>query len=251
MPDDHADMTTQRRTLESMIRVFCHGNHGRSPTLCPECHKLLDYAGMRLEKCPFQEHKPKCFTCTVNCCKPDMAGRIRAVMRYAGPRMSCSVGTALFNRIKGEDMKKNSPPLRPLALINFKKTDSRLANIVGNFWKLVWANEAPAIDQKTKYLLSLANAVGAGRYRQATRELIKAYAAGTTVAQFDELFTLFVWNQGAGYFASEIGPSQLFAAYQFIKSQEEQGLSMENIMKNLLKNFGEENPDIGTRSRTS
>lgn len=147
-------------------------------------------------------------------------------------------------------MKKHSPPLRPTALANFKKTDSRLAAIVGNFWKLVWSDDISAFDQKTKYLLSLANAAGAGRLRQATRELVKAYAAGTSVAELDELFTLFAWNQGAGHFASEIGPSALFAAYQFIKSQEEKGLSTENIIKNLLKNFGEDNPDVGTRSQS-
>jgi len=147
-------------------------------------------------------------------------------------------------------MKKNSPPLKPSALVNFRKTDSQLSNIIGNFWKLVWGNDNPAIDQKTKYLLSLSNAVGGGRYRQATREMVKAYAAGTTVGEFDELFSLFVWNQGAGHFASEIGPSQLFAAYQLIKSQEEQGISRENIMGSLLKNFGEDNPAVGTRGQT-
>ena len=144
-------------------------------------------------------------------------------------------------------MKKDSPPLKPLALANFRNTDSRLSNIIGNFWKLVWGNDNPAIDQKTKYLLSLSNAVGGGRYRQATRELVKAYAAGTTVGELDELFTLFVWNQGTGHFASEIGPSQLFAAYQLIKLQEEHGNSRENVMGTLLKNFGENNPDVGTR----
>jgi len=148
-------------------------------------------------------------------------------------------------------MKKNSPPLKPTALINFRNTDSQLSNIVANFWKLVWGNDNPVIDQKTKYLLSLSNAVGGGRYRQATRELVKAYAAGTTVGEFDELFSLFVWNQGAGHFASEIGPSQLFAAYQLIKSQEEQGISRENVMENLLRNFGEDNPNVGTRKQTA
>lgn len=144
-------------------------------------------------------------------------------------------------------MIKNNPPLRPLALVNFRKTDSQLSNIIGHFWKLVWGNNNPAIDQKTKCLLSLSNAVGGGRYRQATRELVKAYAVGTTIAELDELFSLFVWNQGAGHFASEIGPSQLFAAYQLIKSQEEQGDSRKDVMEALLKNFGESNPDVGTK----
>jgi len=83
---------------------------------------------------------------------------------------------------------KTTPPLKPTALINFKKTDDELARIIGNFWKLTWNKEHPAIDQKTKYLLSLANAVGAGRHRQATRELVKAYADGVAVAELDEAF---------------------------------------------------------------
>ena len=120
----------------------------------------------------------------------------------------------------------------------------------GNFWKLVWGNDNPAIDQKTKYLLSLSNAVGGGRYRQATREIVKAYDAGTTIGELDELFSLFVWNQGAGHFASENGPSQLFAAYQLIKSQEEKNNPRKNIIVNLLKISGEDNQDIKTRGQT-
>lgn len=139
------------------------------------------------------------------------------------------------------------PPLRPMALINFKKTDEKLANIVGNFWQLIWADKESAIDQKTKYLLSLANAVGARRFRQATRELVKAYAAGTTVAELDELFCLFVWNQGAGEFASEVGPSPLFGAYQLVKEMEGGGESREKIVEALKAQFGEENPMVSTR----
>jgi hypothetical protein len=41
----------------------------------------------RLAKCPFQENKSTCANCTVHCYKPDMRQRVRAVMRYAGPRM--------------------------------------------------------------------------------------------------------------------------------------------------------------------
>jgi alkylhydroperoxidase/carboxymuconolactone decarboxylase family protein YurZ len=140
--------------------------------------------------------------------------------------------------------KKKTPPLKPMALINFKKTDDELAKIIGNFWKLTWNRENPAIDQKTKYMLSLSNAVGANRFRQATRELVKAYAAGTTIAEFDELFSLFVWNQGAGHFASEIGPSQLFAAYQFIKTLEHEGLPREEVAQQLVENFGEKNRSV-------
>lgn len=141
-----------------------------------------------------------------------------------------------------------TPPLRPMALTNFKRTDDRLANIVGNFWQLIWGGKVPAIDQKTKYLLSLANAVGARRFRQATRELVKAYAAGTTVAELDELFCLFVWNQGAGEFASEVGPSPLFGAYQLVKEMEGDGADRDKIVEALKASFGEENPEVSTKA---
>ncbi len=135
-------------------------------------------------------------------------------------------------------------PLKPTAILNFKKIDTPLADIVVNFWNLTWGKEKPAIDQKTKLLLSLANGVGAGRFRQATRELIKAYALGVSVAELDELFSLFVWNGGVGTFASEIGPSSLFGAYQLIKSLDGRGRSRNDIMNGLMEKFGEKNPDV-------
>ncbi|MDY0270668.1 hypothetical protein [Trichloromonas sp.] len=145
--------------------------------------------------------------------------------------------------------KTNQPPLLPTALMNFKKTDDELAKIVGGFWQLVWKKENAAINIRTKYLLSLANAVGARRFRQATRELVKAYAEGTTVEELDELFSLFVWNQGAGEFSSEIGPSPLFAAYQLVKGMEKDGTPRETIVEELKKTFGESNPLVGTAYR--
>jgi alkylhydroperoxidase/carboxymuconolactone decarboxylase family protein YurZ len=137
-------------------------------------------------------------------------------------------------------------PLKPTAILNLKKIDNSLADISVNFWTLIWGQEKSSIDQKTKLLLSLANGVGAGRYRQAARELVKAYSIGVTIAELDELFSLFVWNQGVGNFASEIGPSALFGAYQLIKNMENKGESREDITKALLEKFGEDNPDVGT-----
>jgi alkylhydroperoxidase/carboxymuconolactone decarboxylase family protein YurZ len=144
-------------------------------------------------------------------------------------------------------MENNSPPLKPMALSSFKSIDSALGKITGNFWKLVWGNKKPAINQKTKYLLSLANAVGARRFRQATRELIKGYVIGVTVNEMDELFILFVWNQGIGHFASEIVTSPLFIVYQLIKSEEAKGIPKKEIIHKLMEKFGEDNPDITTK----
>ncbi len=135
-------------------------------------------------------------------------------------------------------------PLKPTAILNFKKIDNSLADIVVRFWNLTWEKENPAIDQKTKLLLSLAHGVGAGRLRQATRELVKAYAMGATVAELDELFSMFVWNGGVGTFASEIGPSSLFAVYQRIKTMESKGKTRKEVMSVLMDEFGEKNPEV-------
>jgi len=140
--------------------------------------------------------------------------------------------------------KRKRSPLHPAALANLGKIDKTLGKTASQFWQLVWKKEDPAIDQKTKYLLSLANAVGAGRLRQATRELVKAYSAGVTVPELDELFTLFVWNQGIGNFASEIGPSPLFASYQLIERLESEGMARDGVIAELVKKFGEANPDV-------
>ncbi len=62
--------------------------------------------------------------------------------------------------------------------------------------------------------------------------------------ELDELFSLFVWNQGIGHFASEIGPSQLFSAYQLIKRLHGEGKSRDEVMAQLIEKFGENNPDV-------
>jgi len=137
-------------------------------------------------------------------------------------------------------------PLKPTALVNFNRIDKTLSNVIGNFWKLIWNKENSAIEQKNKYLLSLANAVGARRFRQATRELIKAYALGVSIEELDELFSLFVWNEGVGTFASEIGPSPLFGAYNLMKQKSAEGKTRSEVLKELIDKFGENNPKVGT-----
>lgn len=137
-------------------------------------------------------------------------------------------------------------PLKPIAIPNiYKAIDNSLAKTVVNFWKLVWEQDDPAIEDRTKYLLSLANGVGARRFRQATRELIKGYAAGVTVAELDELFLMFAWNEGIGTFSSEISTSPLFDAYRLIKKLENKDRPRKEIVKKLVDKFGEKNPEVG------
>lgn len=135
-------------------------------------------------------------------------------------------------------------PMRPAALTNFPIIDQSLGNIAVNFWDLTWNNQKRYLPYETRLLLSLTNAVGAGRMRQATRELVKAYAHGIDSAALDDVFELLAWNQGIGYFSSEIGSSPLFAAYKAIKLGEKQGKSREEINALLLEKFGEKNPDV-------
>jgi len=63
--------------------------------------------------------------------------------------------------------------------------------------------------------------------------------------EFDELFALFIWNQGIGHFSSELAQSPLFKAYITIKNAEKKGKSKKEIMAVLNENFGERNPETG------
>jgi hypothetical protein len=87
MPNRRPRMAREHKTVEATIHVYCRGNHGTGRTLCSDCTELLDYARERLDRCPFQESKTTCAKCPVHCYRPAMRERIRAVMRYAGPRM--------------------------------------------------------------------------------------------------------------------------------------------------------------------
>ena len=87
MSNDRPRMARENNTIEAMISIYCHGQHGTKHELCFECRELLNYARGRLNKCPFQENKTTCAKCPVHCYRPVMREKIRAVMRYAGPRM--------------------------------------------------------------------------------------------------------------------------------------------------------------------
>ena len=71
-----------------MIGLYCHDHHAKGGSLCPECRALLDYAELRLEKCPFQENKTTCAHCAVHCYNSTMRKRVKEVMKYSGPRMT-------------------------------------------------------------------------------------------------------------------------------------------------------------------
>ena len=94
-------------------------------------------------------------------------------------------------------------------------------------------------------MLSLSNAVGAGRNRQALRELLKAYKNGLDSRALDDVFEQFAWNMGIGFFSSEIAPSPLFQAYKTIKQMERRGKSREEINAALKEKFADKKPGEG------
>ena len=76
----------EKQLVTQMITLYCRKNHG-GKTLCEECRELAEYAHSRSDKCPFMENKTFCSNCRVHCYKPEMREKIRAVMRFLGPRM--------------------------------------------------------------------------------------------------------------------------------------------------------------------
>ena len=150
---------------------------------------------------------------------------------------------AFFYRVTVKQEEKDIP-MRPAALTNMPLIDEKLGNIAVNFWDLTWNDDHRYLPYEMRLLLSLTNAVGAGRMRQATRELVKAYIHGLDSRALDDVFELLAWNQGIGYFSSEIGPSTLFAAYKTIKNMEKQGKERSEIVEALKEKFGEKNLDV-------
>lgn len=139
---------------------------------------------------------------------------------------------------------EGSAPYRPLALLNYPMIDEDLGRIAADFWQATWQSEKRILPYEMRLLLSLTNAVGAGRMRQAVRELVKAYIYGLESAALDDVFELLAWNQGIGFFSSEIGPSPLFQAYKLIKTQEKRGISREEICTEIKEKFGEKNQEV-------
>ena len=74
-------------TLTAMIRSYCRGHHGNPTALCSACQDLQDYAYQRLARCVFGPEKPTCVNCPVHCYQRARRDQVKAVMRYAGPRM--------------------------------------------------------------------------------------------------------------------------------------------------------------------
>jgi hypothetical protein len=83
----HPRLARELATLSVMIEINCRELHGKDEGLCEDCAELLAYATRRLDRCVFGDDKPTCAKCTVHCYSAEQREAVRAVMRYAGPRM--------------------------------------------------------------------------------------------------------------------------------------------------------------------
>jgi len=86
--DVGAKREREKKVVAEMVALYCRGVHGTGREgMCPQCAELAAYAASRSDRCPFMETKTFCSNCKVHCYSPEMRERIRAVMRYSGPRM--------------------------------------------------------------------------------------------------------------------------------------------------------------------
>ena len=100
MSEVHPRIKREKKTVEAMIKIYCHKHkHAGNGGICTECSELLEYANKRLARCPFQEKKSTCAKCLVHCYEPSMKTKIRAVMRYSGPRMLTSHPVLAFHHV--------------------------------------------------------------------------------------------------------------------------------------------------------
>lgn len=76
----------EKRVIEKMVGLYCRHKLGMT-TIDEEYKMLISYAHKRLDGCKFGEKKPACKHCPIHCYKPDMREKVRAIMRWAGPRM--------------------------------------------------------------------------------------------------------------------------------------------------------------------
>ncbi len=124
MSNPHARLERERHTIQTMIALYCHRQHHTRAGLCAECAALSDYAMQRIDKCPFQDDKPTCAKCPIHCYKPDMRARVRAVMRYSGPRMMLYHPVLTFQHYYDEFSKKRMDKTSARERMRSKQTSS-------------------------------------------------------------------------------------------------------------------------------
>ena len=73
-------LARERLTMSTMVGMYCRDHHESRDTLCEDCATFLDYAEVRLDKCPYGEDKPTCANCPVHCYKPQYRAKAKQIM---------------------------------------------------------------------------------------------------------------------------------------------------------------------------
>lgn len=80
-----------RRTLEAIGSIYCRGNHDAiekdAAGMCPECREAIEQTLARAASCP-HGHEGNCQDCETHCQRGEAQLRIKAIMKYAAPRMA-------------------------------------------------------------------------------------------------------------------------------------------------------------------
>lgn len=74
----------REQVLEDLLHMYCSGMHG-SDGLCPECTELLEYAKVRIGRCPNNLTHTPCCRCPCPCYSDEMRERMKEAMRYCRP----------------------------------------------------------------------------------------------------------------------------------------------------------------------
>lgn len=78
----------EKLVVSRMITIYCRKHHSTvDGGLCEDCLNLIAYAHNRLDHCPKGNKKSSCRKCEIHCYSPTNREKIRAVMKYVGPRM--------------------------------------------------------------------------------------------------------------------------------------------------------------------
>lgn len=81
-------LARELKTIHAMLKIWCGDHHGMRGALCVECQEFMTYATRRLAGCPYGADKPTCSNCRIHCYGPTEREHVKAVMRYAGPKMT-------------------------------------------------------------------------------------------------------------------------------------------------------------------
>ncbi len=108
--NENPRLNEEARTLQAMVRDYCHAHHGTKGEPCEACQVLLTYCLNRLARCPYQEKKPVCNRCETHCYKSPFKEETRAIMRYSGPRLLLSHPLLALKHLWYE--KRIAPPKR-------------------------------------------------------------------------------------------------------------------------------------------